>query len=217
MKENNIPFEQKVKEGVELGKRLLLYSFELAKLISSEVSQDENETTRRAIIKGFLLSAAQLADQIIKAVSQRYLTLAIIGSRSLLEFNINANYIFDNPKHKIDLKWIDRLCSDIFKRTNDIGILKSHLGEVSLRTRAKEIGRLDLYEINYASLSDYSHLIMRGPLLYRKETAEKVSVATISQALCNLTGVIDSVIVFKKLKWDKELLKSVESFRDNYE
>lgn len=217
MTENNIPFKQKIKEGIELSRRLKKFSLEIAKNISQRNDTDKSGSNRRAVLKGFLLSASQLCEQIIIAVSQRCLSLAVVGSRSMLEFSINANYIFDNPKHKNDLKWVNKLCKDIFERTNDIGMLKSRLGDVTFKARAEEIGRLDLYKHNYASLSDYVHLVLRHPFLQKIETFEKTSVGIISQSLCNMVGVVDAAIVFNGFEWEKELKKDVECFRDRYE
>jgi len=213
----NIPFEQIINEGVELSKRLFQFSLDLSRKIPKHSSIDEKEDNRRAVLKGFLISAAQLSGQIIEAVVRRHLSLAIIGSRTLLEFSIDANYIFDNPNHKNDLTWVDTLCKDLFDRTNSFVMPKSKLGTTSFRERANEINRLDLYEKNYASLCDYSHLMLRHPFLNSPQTLEKLSIGTISQSLCNLVGVIDSVVVFQNFKWDENLLKEVLAFRDRYE
>lgn len=209
--------KQKVREGVALSRRLFQFSLDLSRKIPKHSSIDENENNRRAVMKGFLISTSQLSGQIVEAVVRRHLGLAIIGSRALLELNINANYIFDNPKHKSDLVWVNEVCKDIFDRTNSLALLKSKLGGVCLKRRAEEIGRRDLYEINYASLCDYAHLMLRLPLLNNPGLSERLSVGVISQSLCHLVGVIDALIVFGNLTWDKDLYRDVIAFRDCYE
>jgi len=217
MTEKIIPREQIISEGKELGNRLFNFGIALAKKIPKDSDKGEKETSRRAVLKGFLMSGCQLEIQIIDAVSRRHLILALIGLRSLLEHDINSNYIFDHPRHKHDLKWIYDHCKDIFDRTNDLGMSKNQLGGVGLKQRAKAIGFLHLYEKNYAGLSDYSHLTLRPPFLNKPEIYEKLIPSIISQCLCNLLGIIDSVIVSNNLSWEHDLKNDVIAYRDKYE
>ncbi len=216
MSENKISLEQGIKEGRDLSVELFRFGISLAKKIPKDNDKGENESSRRAVLKGFLISGCQLSGQIIDAVSRRNLILSLIGLRSLLEFDINANYIFDNPKHKNESKWVYGLCKDIFDRANDLKMLKSKLGNTSLRQRASAIGRADLYDNNYSVLCDYSHLIIRPPFLNKQEIHEKLSPAIISQALCHLLDIIDAVIVSNNFIWDQDLRNRVIVFRDKH-
>ncbi len=210
-------FEEKIHEGIVLSEKIFKLGMELVNQLPKADESKETESNRRAIAKGFLITSLQLSGQIIKAISNGSLSLSIVGLRSLLEFSINANYVFDHPKHKQDFLWIDPICDDIFKRTNDLGMMKSLLGGVSLKQRAIDIDRKDLYEQNYASLCDYAHLILRQPFLNNRETFEKLSVDGISQSLCNLVGVLDSIKLCFNLTWEQGVIDEVISYRDKYE
>lgn len=86
-----------------------------------------------------MIAASQLAGQIIDAVSRESLGLAIIGLKTLLEFDVNANYIFDHLGHQNDLNWIDDHCGDLFDKTNNLKAGENRLGDVSIKELAVSI------------------------------------------------------------------------------
>jgi len=196
-----------------LGNRLFRFALDISGSFKKN-NQDESGISRSAIMKGFLICSAQLSFQIIAAVKNRSLYLAIVGLRTLLQFDIDACYIFDHPDHKKDFDWIDGLCIDIFDRTNSLKAKKNVLKEVGLARRARDVGRKDLYDNNYAGLSDYAHLVTRPPFLNRNEICEEIAPKIISHALCHLTDIIDSIISFNDLKWDEVLHQEIISFRN---
>jgi len=205
--------DQKLDKGIELGNQLFDFALSLSKHLKKS-NPDGLELNRSAIMKGFLICSAQLSFQIITAVKNSSLYLAIIGMRTLLQFDVDACYIFDHPMHKNDTEWVDDLCRDIFDRTNSLKAKKNLLKEAGLAKRARDIGRKDLYDNNYAGLSDYAHLVIRPPFLNKRETYEEMAPKIISQALCNLTDIIDSIISFNDLKWNEVLHQEVISFRN---
>ena len=167
--------------------------------------------------KGFLISSGQLCGQIIKASAEGSLSLAIVGHKTLLEHSINANYIFDHPNHCGDVAWVDRVCADMLARTSDLAAPKNRLNDVALKTRFVEIGRPDLYQKNYAGLCDYGHLVLRAPFLNDKTNFEKQTLSVISQSLCALYGVVDSIEAFFNLGLDANVKDEVISYRDRVE
>jgi len=217
MAEDKITLEQITKEGKEIYVELFQLGLSLAKKLRKDNDAGEKDSSRRAVLKGFLISGCQLSGQIIEAVSREHLVLALIGLRSLLEFDINSSYIFDHPKHRHDSEWIYDLCKDLFDRANDLGKFKNKLGGVGIKQRAKEIGRPDLYEKNYAGLCDYSHLILRPPFLNKTEIHKKLTPAIISHSLCHLADIIDAVIISNNFIWEHDLKNKVVSFRDKCE
>lgn len=212
-----ISFEEKIKEGLELSGKAEEFAFELKKKLPNVNDLNKAESQRIKVERAFLISESKLCRQIVFAVSKNCLDLALIGLRTMLEFDINADYIFNHPSHKNDLKWVDSLCNDIFKRTNDLGMLKSKLGGFSLKDRAKDVGCSELYNKNYASLSSYAHLMLGQSYVQKNDEFEKLSLAVVSQALCILLDVIDSIAKFHNLQIDEKLSKKIISYKDRYE
>ena len=210
-------FSQKIKEGLDLSHRITTFTFSTLKKFPEIDGLGEIEANRAVVAKAFLISGAKLCRQIIHLVSKKCLDLPLIGLRTLLEFNIDANYIFEHPKHKDDLEWIDNLCKDVFDRTNNIELLKSKLGGTDLRKRCESIGAIELYDKNYVSLCDYTHLMLRQSYQQQENEFEKLSVAIISQALCNFMGVIDTITKFENIILDDKLFKDILYYRDQYE
>jgi len=212
-----IPFGEKIKEGLELSKKVEEFAFELKRKLPKVNDLNKAESQRIKVARAFLISESKLCRQIVFAVSKNCLDLALIGLRTMLEFDINADYIFNHPNHKNDLKWVDSLCNDIFKRTNDLGMLKSKLGGFSLKDRAKDVGCSEFYKKNYASLSSYVHLMLEQSYVQEDGEFEKLSLAVVSQALCILLDVIGSIAKFHNLQIDGKLLKEIISYRNRYE
>lgn len=213
----SIKFEEKIKIGKVVSDKLFLLSLDLAKQLPGVTKTEEGKANTFYVAKAFLITTSQLSGQIIAALSEGKLSLSIIGLKTLLELNINANYIFDHPDHKRDFNWSEKKCSDVFERTNDLGMLKNKLGGISIENRARAIGRLDLYKINYASLCDYAHLMLRQPSLNHNTTFKRLTIDALSHSLCDLVGVSDSIKNFFDLKWEQAVIDEVISFRNKFE
>ena len=137
--------------------------------------------------------------------------------KTMLESNVNANYIFDHPEHKKEWEWIDPLCKDVFERTNNPAAIKNKLGDQSVKERMIAIGAEDLYEQNYAFLNDYCHLVLRLSIVNVSFDTEELSIDIVSQALCNYMSVVDSICECFSLNEHQVLKKEVVSFSDKYE
>ena len=209
-------FKQKLSEGVSLKDKLTKFCLYLNKEFPNDRS-DGAQNTRRSVARSFLLANAQLLHQIVEAVLKGHLGLALIGMKTMLESNVNANYIFDHPQHKKDFGWIDPLCRDVFERTNDLKAYKNQLGNQSVKERMIAIGAKDLHDQNYASLNDYCHLVLRLSIVNISPDKEDLSIDIISQALCSHMGVVDSICECFSLSGHQDLKKEVFSFSDKYE
>ena len=209
-------FKQKLSEGVFLKAKLIKLCLDLIKEFPNNRS-DTAENTQQSVAKSFLTANVQLLDQMVEAVLKGHLGLALIGMKTMLESNVNANYIFDHPQHKKDFGWIDSLCKDVFERTNNLKAYKNQLGNKSVKERMIAIGAKDLHDQNYASLNDYCHLVLRLSIVNISSDKEDLSIDIISQALCSYMGVIDSICECFSLKGHEDLKKEVVSFSDKYE
>lgn len=208
-------FKQKISEGINLSKELSNSGMALSKAYPKPDKKDELGLTRSAVARGYLIAASQLSWQITEAVVKKHIGLAIIGSKTMIEYRITACFIFDHPKYKA--KRVDKFCKEVFKSTNDMESPKNKIGDYTVEDRMKSIDQHELYTKNYAALNDYSHLVLRQNLLHQQHIIEKFSVDIISQSMCYLVGVIDSINNCFELGWDKSLYDRVIQYRDKYE
>lgn len=206
-------FKQKLSLGVDLQKRTSQFTKNLYEEIKKSTNKNLNQSV---VIKSFLLAATVLNSQISEAVLRKELGIAMIGLRTLLGNNIDLDYIFDHPKHQLDQNWIDKHCIDLFDRTNQLNKLKSGLGDTSIKQRFEDLGRINLYNKNYAGLSDYAHLTLRQNLLALPEHLEKFSIDIISHSLCALFGIQRTVCSFYSLNLDLSLEREIINYRDSF-
>src|SRR4051812_33657267 len=149
-------FAQKISEGIKIYDQIFKFGRkQLLQLPQWDEHEDIPDMTRHAVAKSFIVSSMQLTGQIAHNINHRNLFIALLGLRTLLEFDINGRYVFNHPKHVKDFSWIDPLCADMYKTTNNLDARKNFIGEAGLKKRAIEVELLGIYETNYASLSDY--------------------------------------------------------------
>lgn len=132
-----------------------------AMLDATEVLDVKAEDSHAQIMGVNILGvgAELLVLQIIVNLRGGFLLIALLGLRTLLENLINLHYIFWHPEHKGDKKWALEQCKDFEARSYDPKSRKNKLGKKSLAERAKETKWLELYEIVYSDLSNYSHFL----------------------------------------------------------
>lgn len=175
-------------------------------------NKDFPDMTRHAVAKSFIVSSMQLAGQISHNINHRNLFIALLGLRTLLEFDINGRYVFNHPKHPKDFSWIDPLCEDMYKTTNNLDTRKSLIGEAGLKKRAIEVGMIGIYEINYASLSDYAHHTLRNGVLNEQPRFEILSVDCLAHTLAHANNVIDSISNCYDLTFDDLITEQVNKY-----
>ena len=119
------------KELTEEEKKVLCEHIEQAKVLASRLSvshkrihvkqigriKDGDDIKVTAIT--LLMTSSYLCEQIITALSESCLLLSLIGLRALVEYYINAGYIFNHPKHINDNNWMGNISKGFADRTFD--------------------------------------------------------------------------------------------------
>ncbi len=206
-------FEQKITEGLRVYDQIFKFGRkQLLELPQWDTNEDFPNMTRHAVAKSFIVSSMELTGQITHNINHRNLFIALLGLRTLLEFDINGRYIFNHPEHPKDFAWIDPLCADMYKTTNSLDTQKSHIGGVGLKKRAIEVGMLGVYEANYASLSDYAHHTLRNGTLNEQPRFETLSVDCIAHTLTHANNVLDSISNCYDLSFDDSVEKQVDAY-----
>ncbi len=212
-----ISLEEKLLIGSSLSVRLSESGLALSRDFIKIKPEHREYGNRTAVARGYLVAGSQLSGQIIKGCIGGSVGLSLIGCKTLLEYTIGSEYIFNHPKHKGDFNRIDLICEDIFNTTNTLQSHKHKICGTTVKDRMESLDRKDLYEKNYAALNDYAHLVLRQNMLNDKNKLPRIAVDVISQSLCGLAGIIDSVNICFELGWDTLLMTEVISYRDKYE
>ncbi len=215
------------KQLTEEEKKLLHEHIEQAKVLASRLSvnhqsihvsqigrvKDGDDIKVTAIT--LLMASSHLCEQIITALSESCLFLSLIGLRALVEYYINARYIFNHPEHNNDCDWIVKISKDFTERTFNRKAIKNRLNEADIKQRATQIGKEDLYNSTYASLCDYTHPTHHSTMLIRADIFKRNTFAVLQNALCCAHDVGDEICDGLKLKKDMELEKDIVAFRDS--
>lgn len=212
-----ITFEEKLRIGNDLSVRLTESGLYLCRNFLAIRPEQKEYGNRTAVARGYLAAGSQLSGQIIKGCINGSVGLALIGCKTLLEHTIGAEYIFNHPKYGRDFKRIDIMCDDIFQTTNSLEAAKHKICGSTVKDRMESLGRKDLYNKNYAALNDYAHLVLRQNILNDKDKLPRIAVDVVSQSLCGLAGIIDSINNCFELGLDDSIMKEVIAYRDNYE
>lgn len=145
-------------------------------------------------LKNFLIGSGCLADDIVNAAHNDAVLLAAIGTRVLLEDEINAFYLkslaTDADRYRVAADWL--------AVTNDPAAIKSNIDGKSVKKRAKDGGTYteELYKGEYAFFCNYSHSTAHRGILelddLRELGAKKSTLASL-QAYWNILATIGDV------------------------
>ncbi len=148
----------------------------------------ENERKRIVIAKKQVMGNGQLAGQIIEALKSGCLQLALLGLRSLTEEVINTKYIFAHPEHLKDLDHTYGVCRDAFERVdNDLQF--NQLGGKSIKQRSRAVGLEEMYDQDFNSLSNYTHMTLRVGHLSEDAYFNEYSAHGFLSALAHLNDI----------------------------
>jgi len=131
----------------------------LLECLKEDNSNDEILVDKIVGVNILAVGTELLTIQILKNLKESCLLMSLIAMRALLENYINVHYIFHHPRHLRDRNWAKKVCKDYFERTFDPRSKKSHLGELPLRQRAREVNLEAYYEIVYSDLCNYTHFL----------------------------------------------------------
>lgn len=195
-------------------------SFNECQRIWDEISKQSIDTDNRAAIaKKNISDSALLSGQIIKALDIGSLLLALIGLRSLTESYINTKYTFAHPeKESLEIKilWANKVCDDYFTRGNDPKAQKAFLNEETIKKRAKEAGLEELYEKDFVSLCNYSHMQIHTCSLNKQKYIEDFNRNAYVSALVRLDNICEMIQKHYDIKRCETHSNHIEEFIKNY-
>ena len=192
---------------------LIANEFRVAKDSASE------DALRKTTARTYLALAGQLHGQILNAISESNLLLALIGLRSLLESIINTRYIFCHPKHVDDMEWINNNCIDLINRSHDNAANKSRLGDVDIRQRAeaistKQFSYLALYDKVFSYLCNFTHPNYIALQINENNKFKETTFMATQLTLIIAHDVGDALCKFFNIKKDLTLENDLKIFAD---
>jgi hypothetical protein len=172
------PFAQ---DSHELKNTLLQEVARLSDEIDKLERTTEQHTAYYAYLKDFLINSGVLCDDILQAVHNDVVLLAVIGTRVLLEDTINAHYL----ESKTDENERTATATDWFRLSNDPKAYKNKLDDKAVAQRAKEAGTDTeaMHDSEYADFCNYTHSSAQRSILnvpsQRVVVAQKAVVASL--------------------------------------
>jgi hypothetical protein len=173
---------------------LLPQGAQLADEIDKVDRTSEEDRLYYGYLKSFLIGSGCLADDIVNAAHNNAVLLAAIGTRVLIEDEINAFYLrsknTETEKRAVAQDWL--------KVTNDPAAIKSKIDGKTVKQRADGGGEYTkgLYEAEYALFCNYSHSTAHRGLLEEenfKRLGIKKSTLVSLQAYWNILVTIGEV------------------------
>jgi len=184
-----------VNDSVRLIKTVLLpKAKQYSDTIDKEERKSEDDAGYFGYLKFFLIDCGCLCDDIIAAARNDAVLLAFVGARTLVEDNINANYL----DFKGTLEERMKIAKDWYRVSNDPAAIKNQLDGKSVKDRAMvDDGGKQSYEGEYAMLCSYTHGNAQRSLLnvasHRELGQKKVMLASI-KAYANIIANVASII-----------------------
>lgn len=137
-------------------KALCYESFKECICVADAIPKVGNKDIVSLTGKWFLKTSGQLAEQIVDALVADNTLLALIGLRSLIEFQINSKYIFGRKIAKNE-DWILKRCQELLEIANNPGARKNQLNQEGLARRAEVVGLKEMFDRKYNSLLNFAH------------------------------------------------------------
>lgn len=167
--------------------------------LSDEIDKLERTSEQHiayyAYLKDFLINSGVLCDDILQAVHNKVVLLAVIGTRVLLEDTINAHYL----ESKTDESERMAIAADWFRLSNDPNAPKNELDNKAVAQRAKEAGKdtRAMYYGEYADFCNYTHSTAQRAILnvfpQRTVIGQKAVVASL-KAYANIVTCLARIL-----------------------
>lgn len=167
--------------------------------LSDEIDKLERTTEQHssyyAYLKDLLINSGMLCDDILQAVHNDVVLLAVIGTRVLLEDTINAHYL----EAKKDENERMAVATDWFRLSNDPKAYKNKLDDKAVAQRAKEAGKdtQAMHDSEYADFCNYTHSTAQRSILnvpsQRAIVAQKAVVASL-KAYANIVTCLARIL-----------------------
>ncbi len=177
--------------------------------IASDVGPDRPAFLARKL----LFDSGRLCGQILWALQERRIFMAVIGTKTLIEIEINTMYIFLHPHAKSDPDWVKNKC-DIYM--DNYGVDDDRLDGRSLSERARAMG-LDSRLKTYKEICKIAHGTRFTSLVnVRNPSLEMFSDLTDIEALLSTNNTRSYIETWHGIETNKDLEHKLALFRDTY-
>ncbi len=162
---------------------------------------------QKMMAKTYVSTAMQLTRQSLHVftANENFLLLSCLGTRSLIEHEINAKYVFFHPNHHRDNAWLEKQAKSYWKITRVRKEGKARLGGVSIFQRAKEVRRMGAYRHNFAILTGIAHNTAASATLIKDQSLYNSVVWIGLHTILLLDNTIDFVASFHDIQRDKTI------------
>lgn len=165
------------------------------------------------LARKFLFDSGILCGQVLWALNEKKVFLAVIGTKTLIETEINTKYIFLHPHSKSESQWVQEKC-DIY--IDKYGIDDDRLNGKSLADRARAI-KLDQRYATYKDLCKIAHGTQFTSLVtVRNNGLEMFSKSTYIEALISANNTRSYIETWRDIETDLTLERGLIQFRDKY-
>lgn len=178
-----------------------------------ERSSDDH-TAYFAYLKDFLINSGILCDDILQAVHNDVVLLAMVGIRVLLEDAINVHYL-ESKSSEADCMAI---ASSWFKLSNDPKVYKNRLDEKAVYQRAKEAGKDTeaLHDGEYADFCNYTHSTAQRSVLNIPDQRAVLASKTVVSSLKAYANIVTCVARIAGEQTPQSLTDNAKSYLDKY-
>ncbi len=143
----------------------------------------------------YLMSSMQLAGQILKAAEEGFTYLSLVGSRCLLEKDVDSRYIFISHSNRAQ-----EIADDYINRSNNLELRKNFLDNKSFNTRLKETdyNHSETYK-NYSILTNYTHGLASIINLNKEAIFLEKTVHSFMFVLSSFHNIVENVSKFLEI------------------
>lgn len=200
-------------DSIELKNVLLQEAARLSDEIDKLERSSDDHTAYYAYLKDFLINSGVLCDDILQALHNDVVLLAMVGTRALLEDAINVHYLESRGA-------ADRMATanSWFKLSNDPKAYKNKLDDKPVYQRAKEAGKEteSLHDSEYADFCNYTHSTAQRSVLnvpdQRAIISSKTVVASI-KAYANIVTCVARIVGEQKIQ---SLTNNAKAYFEKY-
>ncbi len=197
-----------------LRKVLLRYAAKLTDNINTFNRGSEEWKAYYGYLKDFLINSGILCDDIVEAVKNDKVLLAMIGTRTLLEDAINVHYL----QSKADQTERVAVAIDWFRITNNPEAHKNKIDGKTVEQRAIASGLnvKALYDDEYVEFCNYTHSTGHRVMLNLKEQRSLLAKNTVLGSLKAYANIVTCVADIIGEQPPQDIVDSVKSYFDKY-
>lgn len=200
-------------------------SIELKNILLQEAANFSNEIDRLerssdeliafyAYLKDFLINSGVLCDDILQAVHNDVVLLAMVGTRTLLEDAINVHYLESMGAES------DRMAiaNDWFELSNNPKAYKNKLDGKPVRQRAKDAGKETevLHDSEYADFCNYTHSTAQRSVLNIPDQRKILGNKTVATSIKAYANIVTCVVRIVSEQKRQSLMNNANAYFEKY-